>query len=227
MFDHDALVALTEESRALSAVLQELEPQDLQFPTNCPPWDLQELVVHIAASISLGDAGFPDAALHAPLISAADYYRRPERDTQAYRQSNVDRTQELTRRVLASTSAAQWFDEISHDSITKLSQEDLDRIVLISSRGAMRLADWVVTRVISVAAHGLDVALTLKRRPWTSSSALHVTRPVFTELLGTEIPAALNWDDQTFLAVATGRRALTGDEWTLLGPQAECFPLLS
>ncbi|MFF0245466.1 maleylpyruvate isomerase N-terminal domain-containing protein [Streptosporangium sandarakinum] len=227
MFDHDALIALAEESRALSAALRELEPQDLRLPTNCPPWDLQELVVHIAASISLGDAGFPDAVPHAPLVSAADYYRRPERDTQVYRQSNVDRTQELTRRVLVSTSAARWFDEVSHDSITELSREDLGRIVLIPGRGAMRLADWVVTRVVSVAAHGLDVALTLKRTPWTSPSALHVMRPVFTALLGTEIPAALNWDDQAFLAVATGRRALTGDERTLLGPQAEHFPLLS
>ncbi|MBN6057186.1 maleylpyruvate isomerase N-terminal domain-containing protein, partial [Nonomuraea sp. RK-328] len=227
MLDPDPLVALAEEGRALSAVLQELEPQDLQLPTNCPPWDLQELVVHIAASISLSDAGFPDAAPQTPLVSAADYYRRPERDTQAYRQSNVDRTQELTRRILASTSAARWFDQISHDSITRLSQENLDRIVLISGRGAMKLADWVITRVVSVAAHGLDVALTVKQAPWTSPAALHVVRPVFTTLLGAEIPAALNWDDQTLLAAATGRRALTGDERALLGPQGERFPLLS
>lgn len=227
MSGRDALVALTQESRALSAVLRDLEPGCLKLPTNCPPWDMQELIVHITASIGLGDTGFPDAEPHAPLVSAADYYRRPERDTQVYRQNNVDQTQELARRILASTSAAQWFDEISHDSIAKLSQEDLDRVVLIPGRGAMRLSDWVVTRVISVAAHGLDVALTLERTPWTTPSALHVMRPVFTALLGMELPVDLNWDDQAFLAAATGRRALTGDERTLLGPQTERFPLLS
>jgi uncharacterized protein (TIGR03083 family) len=227
MSSQDALTALTEECRALSAVLHTLEPEDWRRPTNCPPWDLQELVVHTAASIAT-DGPLPNAAPEETRLGAADYYRRPERNTPAYRQRNVDQTQRLAAQVLASTSAVRWFDDVAQAAITELDADDLDRVVLIPRRGAMRLADWVVTRVISVAAHGLDVALTLGGRPaWTVPSALRVTRPVFVSLLGAEPPAALGWDDRAFLAVATGRRALTDEEREILGARQARLPVLS
>jgi hypothetical protein len=73
----------------------------------------------------------------------------------------------------------------------------------------MRLGDWTATRVISVAAHGVDIALTLRRVPWTTRSALTVMGGVFVSLLGVELPQRLAWDDQLLLEAATGRRALT------------------
>jgi hypothetical protein len=91
----------------------------------------------------------------------------------------------------------------------------------------MRLADWTVTRVISVAAHGLDVALTLEREPWTTSPALTVMRDVFLSLLGAALPSDLTWDDQRLLEVATGRRALTDQDRKCLGSLQQRFPLLS
>jgi len=91
----------------------------------------------------------------------------------------------------------------------------------------MKLADWVVTRVVSVAAHGLDVALTVDLRPWTRRSALDVMRPVLVSLLGAEPPAQLGWDAQTLLEVGTGRRELTSDERAILGIAQARFPLLS
>jgi hypothetical protein len=161
------------------------------------------------------------------LASAADYYRRPERDTPAYRQRNVDQTQQLARTVLAGAAPARWFDQISRDTLARLGDDDLDRAVLVPGRGAMRLADWVVTRVISIAAHGLDVAITLDRDPWTTDPALTIIRPVFVDLLDAELPASLQWDDQALLATATGRRPLTDCERMLLGPRQARFPFLS
>lgn len=208
-------------------MLHELEPADLARATNCPPWDLQELVVHIGASIRVGDVPFRVAESQAKPHSAADYYRRPERSTSSYRQDNVDRTIELARTVVADTSAVQWFDEVAEQAIAALGTWDLDQVVVIRGRGAMRLADWVTTRVVSVAAHGIDVAITLARAPWTTPSALEVVRPVFIDLLGSEPPEALNWDDQTLLITATGRRVLNEQERDLLGLYAKRFPLLS
>ena len=226
MLAPDALAALTQEGRALSAVLHDLAPEDYTRPTNCPPWDLQELVVHIADSIRV-DEPFPAAGPAVGMWSAADYYRRPERQTTAYRQGNVDHTRKLARTVLAATSAARWFDEVSRGAVATLAEQDLNGVVAIPGRGPMRLSDWVVTRVISVAAHGLDVALTLGRAPWTTAESLAAVRPVFVSLLGAEPPAGLRWDARTFLAVATGRRPLTAGERALLGSGAERFPLLS
>jgi len=222
----DAIKALAQETLALSAVLDELTPADLTRPSNCPPWNVQELIVHTADSIAIRSP-LPTAEPPSTLSSAADYYRRPERDTPEYRQRNVDQTQQLARTVLDGASPAQWFSQISRDTLAQLRNDDPNRPVMIRGRNAMRLADWVTTRVISVAAHGLDVAITFGRQPWTTSTALTVIRPVFVDLLGAEPPAALQWDDHRFLATATGRRPLTDHERELLGPQQRRFPVLS
>jgi hypothetical protein len=87
-----ALAALMRETGALSAVLHDLEPEDLGRATNCPPWALHELVVHIGASIRLGDEPFAAAEPHEEPHSASDYYRRPDRDTPSSRPDNVERT---------------------------------------------------------------------------------------------------------------------------------------
>ena len=226
MFTQNVLVALREETEALSTVLRTLDATQFDQPTNCPPWDLRELVVHTAASVGIRTP-FPSADAQSVSSSAADYYRRPERSTSEYRQSNVDLTRQLARQLPADTSPAQWFDEVTQDALTKLSHDDLNRIVLISRRGAMKLADYVLTRVVSLAAHGLDVALTLGRPSWTTPAAMTVIRPVFVKLMGAEPPASLNWDDQALLATATGRRALTAEEQERLGPLRERIPVLS
>jgi len=226
--DRSPLTALRDESRALSAVLWQVDPEDFGRPTNCPPWNLNELVVHIAMSIHLGDDDdLPAAAPLSEVMTAADYYRRPERDTSAYRQSNVERTRKAAGDVLARMTAARWFDEVSRDTVLRLSRLDLGRLVQIPSCRPMKLADWVSTRVMSVAAHGLDVALTLGLQPWTTRSALDVTSPVLIALLGTKPPAQLSWDDRTLLAAGTGRRALRTPERAVLGPLQDRFPLLS
>jgi hypothetical protein len=147
--DRGPLVALGEESRALSDVLRQVDPEDFGRSTNCPPWNLDELVVHIAMSIHLGeDDELPAATPLSGVMTAADYYRRPERDTADYRQSNVDRTRAAAGDVLARMSAARWFDEVSRDTVLRLSRLDLGRLVEIPSCGSLKLADWVSTRVM-------------------------------------------------------------------------------
>jgi uncharacterized protein (TIGR03083 family) len=205
MRDWEALTALAEESQALSAVLLDLEADQFQRPTNCPPWNLKELVVH----------------------SAADYYRRPQRATPQYRGRNVAQAQDLAARLPKGMTAAGMFEQVWQETVAKLRAQDPDRHIQVPAVGAMRLGDWTVTRVISVAAHGVDVALTLGRVPWTTSSALTVMRGVFLSLLGAELPQRLAWDDQLLLEAATGRRALTDQDRMHLGPLQERFPLLS
>lgn len=220
------MTALVAESGALSTVLEQLGAEEFGRATNCPPWDLAELVVHVAMSVRVGDEP-PIAAPGGALSTAADYYRRPERNTSPYRQGNVDRTQQVAAAVLATTPAAQWFSQTCATAISVLRRRDLGQIVPIGGVGAMTLADWVTTRVMSLAAHGLDVAITLGRPPWTTRSALIEIAPVLTDLLGMPPPAELGWDDLALLAVGTGRRPLTEDERSILGPAQHRFPLLS
>jgi hypothetical protein len=91
----------------------------------------------------------------------------------------------------------------------------------------MVLAEWILTRVIAVAAHALDVAITLDRPPWTTDAALRVTRPVFIDLLGDHPPDSPRWTGHEFLAAATGRRPISGADRHELGQLADRLPLLS
>jgi hypothetical protein len=124
-------------------------------------------------------------------------------------------------------TAAELFEGAWRETVAELRDQDPERPVLVPAVGAMPLGDWTVTRVISVAAHGVDVALTLGRAPWTTSPALAVMRGVFLSLLEAGLPPALGWDDQTLLECATGRRPLSDHDRMVLGPLGDRFPLLS
>jgi uncharacterized protein (TIGR03083 family) len=219
-----AFDALDQEAAALSAVIRTLAPADLAASTNCPPWTLHELIVHIADSIRVDDRPLPDAPPHDRPRTAADYYRRPERDTDAYRQRNVEHAQTSAAAV---PDASARFDAEAAHTLDVLRRDDAARVVPIPRIGPMVLAEWTVTRVIAVAAHALDVAITLNRPPWTTDAALRVTRPVLIDLLGARPPDSPRWTGHGFLAVATGRRPISDSDRYELGELADRFPLLS
>ncbi|MFC7623070.1 maleylpyruvate isomerase N-terminal domain-containing protein [Microlunatus sp. GCM10028923] len=217
------LEAFAAEGRILVEVVRGLTADDLGRPTNCPPWDLTELIVHLVGGVRVGE--FRTAPPGARPREAADYYRRPERDTVEYRDSNVQQAQQATARLEG--SAAEALDGSLRDAVASLTADDLDRVVEIPRVGPMRLREWLTTRVIALAAHGLDVAITLGRPPWTTPSAHAVMAPVFRSLLGRDWPAGPGWSEARVLALATGRAGLTDDERDLLGRHAARLPLLS
>lgn len=222
----DSLVAFEDEARTLDTVLDGLSEDDFARATNCPPWNVKELVVHVGVVLpapgALGDAppGNPD------LREPADYYRRLERRTAGYREDVVKKTQDFAVGLADGAAAAAFLAQRWRTALVEWTGRDLDR--LVTSRGGVtRLGDYVVTRVISHAAHGLDLALSLGRAPWTTATALALMRPVFVSLLGGEPPASLGWTDADLFARATGRRALDLADRELLGSRADRFPLLS
>jgi uncharacterized protein (TIGR03083 family) len=220
--DPPLLAAFDDECAALYDVLQALSSDDFDRPTNCPPWTLHELVVHIAFSIGLPDR-LRDAAADLSGGTAADYFRRPERDTTEYRSGNVDRTREVATTVDRRDVARRFADTWKHSSTTFASAPSGLRVE--RSGRAYSLEAFLVTRLMSVAAHGVDVAITLGRPTWTTQAALDALRPLLDDLLGRERPSS--WNDQYFLEVGTGRRPLSEDDRRALGDAARRFPLLS
>ncbi|GAA4989686.1 maleylpyruvate isomerase N-terminal domain-containing protein [Actinopolymorpha pittospori] len=222
----DSLLAFEDEARTFDAVLCDLTEDDFAKATNCPPWNVKELVVHVGVVLptpgALGDAPPGDPDLREP----ADYYRRLERGTTGYRDDIVKRTQDFAVGLADGAAAAAFLTQRWRTSLAEWTARDLDR--LVTSRGGVtRLRDYIVTRVISHAAHGLDLAVSLGRAPWTTETALAIMRPVFVSLLGGEPPAALRWTDADLFARGTGRRALDPADRDLLGSWAARFPLLS
>jgi uncharacterized protein (TIGR03083 family) len=219
--------ALGAECAAFCSALPSVSASDWPRTTNCPPWDLKELVAHVYGSTMVDPSRLPPPADRAPVVEAADYYRRAERDTTEYRRDNVEHWQ---RFAAAFGSAEEIVEACARDwprIIEQLGAEDPLRLIGMRWGVSMTLDDYLVSRVIGVAAHGIDVAITLDRPRWTTSDALRVVRPALVSLLGEEPPDELGWSDQDLLEAGTGRRPLTDDERSMFGPRAVRFPLLS
>ncbi|OIJ86213.1 hypothetical protein BIV24_27060 [Streptomyces colonosanans] len=76
----------------------------------------------------------------------------------------------------------------------------------------MLLSEFLLTRIVEVAVHGLDLADALGREPWLTSSAGDAVTEL---LLGAEQTAAvrtLGWSQPHFLRKATGREPLDEEE---------------
>lgn len=240
MDDHwrTLLAAFDAECRVLVDMLSTVDERGFAQTTNCPPWNLHELVVHICFSACTLRPSGPEPDPTLPLATSADYYRRFERDTDRYRTDNVERTQRVARRYRSGHDAvpalaAAWSDsrgrlEMLAPSLRIPGPANIERNGELLSDTAITLSDYFLTRLIALAAHAVDVAITLNVAPWTTSAAASAVTPTLLELLGGDCSRAeLGWDDRTFLVVATGRRPLTAEERRRLGPRSELFPLLS
>lgn len=216
--------AFEAECQALQAAVDGLDDADFERPTNCPPWTVKELTVHIAIGLPTEPPVVDKArTLHEP----ADYYRRPERATAEYHQAIADHTQAATATLPSGQASVELLRERWQSAYRSWLAIDPGAMVELPA-GVSRMDDYVVTRVIAAAAHGLDLAISLDRAPWTTDEALVLIRPVFVSLWGKPPPDPLNWDDQRFLAVSTGRAAtLSAAERELLGCDADMLPLLS
>jgi hypothetical protein len=82
----------------------------------------------------------------------------------------------------------------------------------------MLLAEFLRTRVLELAVHGLDLAVAVDRTPWMTEHAASVTSDL---LLSTADAARLleatGWDRVTLIAKLTGRLPLTAAEADLIG----------
>lgn len=221
-FDRPAISAFDAECSALADALRSLPPSDLARLTNCPPWTLHQLIVHIAFSIGVPDRLQP-APEGLPSSEAADYYRRPERDTSDYRTANVERAQR-TATTIDLQQGRELFTKSWKRATDVFARHDPHQRIDAAGQ-ALTVDAYVLTRLMSVAAHGLDVAITLDRPPWTTKQALQALRPVLIDLLQADPPAG--WTDQDLLALGTGRRPLSPTDRDALGSLESRFPLLS
>jgi hypothetical protein len=80
----------------------------------------------------------------------------------------------------------------------------------------MLLSDFLTTRVVELAVHGLDIADAAGRAPWlTTSAAEHLQQLLFGQDWRTAV-STLNWDPVTLLRKTSGRADVTAKESTEL-----------
>jgi uncharacterized protein (TIGR03083 family) len=221
----DVVDILATECAACAAVATTLSEDDFGLPTRCPPWDVKALVGHIWRDV---DRILVYAAGHAP--DAADS------DALAYYGADYDAVAsapDVTRRGFEAAAAfatghelAQDFDDRWRRAVELARSMAPDRLIRTFGP-CLRLDQYLCTRLLEAAVHGLDLAHAIEREPWITAGATALVRSMLVAMLDAEPPHALGWDELAFLEVGTGRRAITLEERSVLGLLAERFPLLS
>jgi uncharacterized protein (TIGR03083 family) len=212
------LEAFGAESQRLSEVMAGTDDAAFARPSLCAPWTVAELFYHVRITI-----GRLPGMLSAPeppgigLVSATAYYRADQRFSAA---ANADRIQSAQRGAAAlpdGAARARDFAEARQQAWAVLQATPPGHVVQTRHGDRMLLTEFLRTRVLELAVHGLDLAAALERRPWMTPLAATVTEEL---LLSSAAAARLrtqtDWDQITLIAKLTGRRPVAPTEDQLI-----------
>ena len=222
------LEAFGAESQRLLEVVARADDAAFARPSPCAPWTVAELVYHVRMTM-----GRLPAMLAAPeppgsgLVPAADYYRADRRFSAA---TNSDRVQSAQRGAAALPDAAaraRDFAVARQQAWALLQAAPPGRVVQTRHGDRMLLTEFLRTRILELAVHGLDLASALECQPWMTTPAAHVTEELLLPSAAARLRAQTGWDQTTLIAKLTGRRPLapaetqliqhTGIQWLALG----------
>jgi uncharacterized protein (TIGR03083 family) len=217
------LETLDEEARRSIDVIRDLSDEAFAAPTRCPPWDVRVLVGHMVRDLDRVLTYLADPAPESATTDAVAYWRSydPRVEGPRITASSV----EVADRYATPAELVDAFDSTVRRCLEEAGREDPAR-VLGTRLTSIRLDEFLMTRILEVGVHGMDLADALHRPPWLTSAAASVVLAILIGLLGDDPSPALGWSDLTFIETATGRRSLTDAERSVLGERADAFPLL-
>ncbi|MFB7465017.1 maleylpyruvate isomerase family mycothiol-dependent enzyme [Streptomyces sp. NPDC056224] len=208
------LEAFRRESEALTDAVSGLSEAEWNLTTRCTPWNVLDLLGHVCVVIDWLPAMLDAPAPGKAEISAAEYYRPDDRFSP---QANGTRIALAQDRAARSADGAAFAEDFAATwrRVERLCRiQPVSRTVRTRHGDAMLLSDFLLTRVVEVAVHGLDLADALGREPWLTSVAGEAVTEL---LLGAEHVAAadtLGWSQPRFLRKASGREPLDEEEAT-------------
>ncbi|MEV7526300.1 maleylpyruvate isomerase N-terminal domain-containing protein [Streptomyces sp. NPDC091371] len=206
------LEAFRLESAALTDAVARLSEAEWNLPTRCTPWTVRDLLGHVCVVIDwlpgMLDAPPPGEAE----VSAAEYYRPDDRFSPRTNSARIALAQDRAAESADGSAFAAQFAAIWQRADRLCRRQPAGRAVRTRHGDAMLLSEFLLTRVVEVAVHGLDLADALGREPWLTPSAGDAVTEL---LLGTDQMAAaatLGWSRPHFLRKATGREPLDVSE---------------
>jgi uncharacterized protein (TIGR03083 family) len=205
-----ALTALDREAERLATILTGLDDDAWAAPTRCTPWDTAALAAHLTTALARLDPMLDAPEPPAARVDAAGYYRPDERFSPATDAIRIDSATAAARD--GGPAVAARFHTTWRSAVERCAAEPASRRVTTRHGDPMTLTDFLTTRVVETAIHGIDLADALHRPRWTTpEAAAHLTGL----LLGTGHRAsltALGLDPIAFIAKATGRDTFTETE---------------
>lgn len=202
------LDALEEECLALEDTLGEVSAEDWTRPA-LGEWTLAELVAHLVRAVTR-----PDAALEAevdpdqPTVDRVEYYRNVAGDAAGIAERARAYAGDVEPTELSEAFAEGW-----RASAAKASGVAPDTLVS-TPRGAMRLDEFLATRVLELVVHHMDVRRALDLPPASTIEAERMTMHLLESLLGSRRPRNMGRD--RFIRAATGRLEVDDPRFPIL-----------
>ncbi|GAB3975756.1 maleylpyruvate isomerase N-terminal domain-containing protein [Plantactinospora veratri] len=215
------------EAVQLAGVLAGLTESEIARPTRCAPWNVRELVAHVSLGAGRVVGMLAEPAPARAEVDAAAYFG-PAKFAPATDTARVDTARRHGAgfgRDLAEEFARSW-----RAGYAASLAAPPGRLVRTRHGDPMTLEEFLVTRVVELGVHGLDLAAALDREPWLTEPAGELIAGLLIRAAG---PAAAGlaeehrWDRPTLVAKATGRRPLTAAERTDLDRRGVRWPSFS
>jgi uncharacterized protein (TIGR03083 family) len=210
--DRAALEAFRCEATELSRALTEVRGADWDRPTRCEPWSVRELLGHVRVVIGwlpqMVEGPAPDTAD----VSAARYYRPDDRFSPQTNAARIQLARDLAADYGDGAGLVADFASMWQQAYRQCRDEPVDRVVRTRHGDAMLLSEFLVTRVVEVAVHGLDIADALGREPWLTAEAEETVLGLVIGPAYRDHVRELQWDGPTALRKVTGRAELTDPE---------------
>ncbi|WP_329374851.1 maleylpyruvate isomerase N-terminal domain-containing protein [Streptomyces sp. NBC_01483] len=205
--------AFRREARQLAWATAGVSAAEWCLPTRCAPWNVSELLAHVRVVI----AWLPGmlAATPAPIraeVSAVEYYRPDERFAPDTNAARIALAQDHAAEQLSGAALADDFNATWQQVDRLCRAEPEGRVVRTRHGDPMLLSEFLLTRVVEVAVHGLDLADALGREPWLTSQAADLVQGLLLGPDGATALEKLGWGQLRFLRKATGREPITREE---------------
>lgn len=200
--------AFDEECTAWVRATATLTAHQFTLPTPCPPWTVAELIAHVTAAIARVPDGLAAPPPARANLDAAGYYHPRIFDATA-NAARVSAAQDAAAAHPNTAALVAAFDHQRRRALRAIAGQPPERLLVTRWGDGMTLREFLLTRVVELALHGLDLANALSTPAWTTPAAAAAV----TDFLGVGTAATrLGWDRTTTLAKASGRAPLTADE---------------
>ncbi len=218
-----SLDALREECEQVSEVVLELPEGEFSKPTRCTAWNVKELLGHMYRDVDRLNTGLSEPPPSRADTDSVSYWHSydPKKDSPA----TAERAKEVAAGFATGHDLAEAWDEMWRRAVRRTANEDPGRVIKTWGP-ALTLEEFLRTRVLEICVHRMDLEDALGRKCWGTDEGVSIVDDILVGLLGQEPSYELDWDVVQFIEVATGRRAVSGEEKEILGRLAGRFPLI-
>jgi uncharacterized protein (TIGR03083 family) len=204
--------ALDGEVSALVRGLCDLSDKDWERPTRCEPWGVRELLGHVHVVVGWLPGMLEAPALPHAEISAAEYYRPDDRFAPQTNAARIGLAQQHAAAPVSGAALVEGFAALWQQVDGLCQGQPHGRVVLTRHGDAMLLSEFLLTRLVEVAVHGLDLSDALEVEPWLTRAAGELIVGLLVGPDQAETVRELRWDTAKFVRKATGREPLEGQD---------------